>query len=216
MIDTSVLISFLTASAVVILVPGSDVFLLLRLSLARGVAAGLGALSGVHLGNVIQASLMVSGVGLLVARIPFAIFVLKVLGAGYLIYLAIASLRSAYGTEARLRKSEDAAHVAGQPRRRNSSAFAQGLLTNLTNPKVLLFFVAFFPQFIADASNVPLQLLFLSSVFIGLAIIWEVVVVLGAAKVGTAIESVRFSRVMDTVCAVSFTVLAVLILVPSS
>lgn len=217
MIDASVLPAFVATSAVVILVPGSDVFLLLRLSLTRGVPAGMRALAGIHVGNAVQAALMVSGVGLLVSQVPYAILVLKIVGAAYLIYLAVTSLRSAYGAKGAPAESVGAQEddpVGGD--RPAPSAFVQGMLTNVSNPKVLLFFVAFFPQFLGHASNASMQLLTLSVVFIGMAILWEAVIVLGAARIGATINSANFAKVMDTVCAVAFTVLAVLILVPSA
>lgn len=214
MIDSSVLLAFVATSAVVILVPGSDMFLLLRLSLTRGVAAGVQALGGIHLGNAIQAALMISGVGLLVSRIPFAIIALKVIGAAYLLYLAITSWRSVLSKKSEPSVTADGRSDSTKTAERGSSAFGSGLLTNVTNPKVLLFFVAFFPQFLGSASNIPLQLLMLSVVFIALAIVWELIIVLGAAKLGATMTSANFSRVMDTICAIAFTILAVLILVP--
>jgi threonine/homoserine/homoserine lactone efflux protein len=216
MIDLSVLLAFLATSAVVILVPGSDVFLLLRLSLSKGVGAGMKALAGIHLGNAVQATLMISGVGLIISQIPFAIMVLKILGAAYLIYLAAMSLLAV------LRKPKDAQAGTEEPQpkparaAKDPSPFAQGLLTNITNPKVLLFFIAFFPQFLGNASNVSLQLLLLSAVFIGLAIVWEAVIVLAAARLGATMKSPNFSKIMDTICAVAFTGLAALILMPAA
>lgn len=215
MIDIAVLPAFIAASAVVILVPGSDVFLLLRLSLAQGMGAGLRALAGIHLGNLVQAALMVSGIGLLVSRIPAAVLALKIVGAAYLLYLAVVSLRAA------LRKPpssstnpapdpNDDARRADQPIPR---AFRQGFLTNVTNPKVLLFFVAFFPQFLGSATLVPLQLLVLSTVFIVLAIVWELVVVFAAARIGAVMTSPRFLIGMDLVCALAFTALAISLVV---
>lgn len=212
MIDVAVLPAFVAASAVIILVPGSDAFLLLRLSLAHGARAGLRALAGIHLGNVVQAALMVSGVGLLVSKIPLAILVLKVVGAAYLVYLAVQSVRAALKSTTPATGGDAAAPASPGPA---TGAFRQGLLTNVTNPKVLLFFVVFFPQFLGRATQVPLQLLVLSVVFILLAIVWELIVVLAAARIGGMVTSPRFARVMDVVCAAAFAAIAVSILVTS-
>lgn len=83
----------------------------------------------------------------------------------------------------------------------------------MTNPKVLLFFVAFFPQFLGSATLLPLQLLVLSTVFIVLAIAWELVVVLAAARIGGVMTSPRFLIGMDLVCALAFTALAISLVV---
>lgn len=216
MIDFSVLLPFVATSAIVILVPGSDVFLLLRLSLSEGVGAGIRALAGIHLGNAVQATLMISGIGLLVSQIPFAIMALKILGAAYLIFLAIMSLIAVFRKAKEDQPGAEATASGPAPARKKSSPFAHGLLTNVTNPKVLLFFIAFFPQFLGHASNVSLQLLLLSGIFIGLAIIWEAIIVLAAAKLGATMKSKNFTRIMDTICAFAFTGLAVLIVMPAT
>lgn len=216
MIDFSVLLAFMATSAVVILVPGSDVFLLLRLSLNKGVGAGMKALAGIHLGNAIQATLMVSGVGLIISQIPFAIMVLKILGAAYLLYLAVTSLLAVFRKPKGTQPGTDVSTSKPARAVKEPSPFAQGILTNVTNPKVLLFFIAFFPQFLGNASNVPLQLLLLSVVFIGLAIVWEAIIVLAAARLGATMKSPNFSKVMDSVCAVAFTGLAAMILMPAA
>ncbi|MGW4125483.1 LysE family translocator [Nocardia sp. NPDC004711] len=209
MIDPVPLASFAVASLIVILVPGSDVFLLLRVSVSEGVVAGLKALGGIHLGNVIQATMMISGIGLVISRIPGALTALKYLGAAYLLYLAVSSLRAV------LRPSNVMATTEGETNTRvdqRPSPFLQGLLANITNPKVLIFFVAFFPQFLGHASNTAIQLLVLSTIFIALAVVWEGMIVVGAGRLGRMTNSVRFTKVMDVACTTAFTGLAVALL----
>jgi threonine/homoserine/homoserine lactone efflux protein len=193
---------------IIILAPGADVFLLLRVSVSHGVPSGLGALGGIHLGNAIQAALMISGIGLVVSRIPMALTVLEVVGALYLLYLAASSIRA-------VRRGpgptvSEGADKQGPPK--ISSPFLQGLVANLTNPKVLIFFIAFFPQFIGNSTSAPLQLLVLSAVFIGIAVIREGIIVFGAGTMGKTMNSARFTQVMDAICAIAFTFLAVFIL----
>lgn len=208
MIDFVPLAPFAIASLIIILAPGADVFLLLRVSVSHGVSAGLGALGGIHLGNAIQAALMISGIGLAVSRIPMALTVLEVAGALYLLYLAASSIRAV-----RRGPGPTVSESAEEPEpQKISSPFLQGLFANLTNPKVLIFFIAFFPQFIGKSASPPFQLLVLSAVFIGLAVIWEGIIVLGAGKVGKTMNSVRFTQAMDVICAIAFTLLAVFIL----
>ncbi|MFE3003218.1 LysE family translocator [Nocardia sp. NPDC059246] len=210
MIDPVPLVSFAVTSLIIILVPGSDVFLLLRVSVSEGVAAGLRALAGIHLGNVIQAAMMISGIGLIISRVPGALTALKLVGAAYLLYLAVSSLRAVLRPSNGPAETSDEQEAGAQ---RLSSPFLQGLLANVTNPKVLIFFVAFFPQFLGNAGSVSVQLLVLSVIFISLAVIWEGIIVVGAGRLGRMMNSVRFTKVMDAACTTAFTGLAVALLV---
>jgi threonine/homoserine/homoserine lactone efflux protein len=206
MLDFSQLLPFSLASAIIILSPGADSFVLLRISHSRGVKDGMAALWGINLGNTSQALLMISGVGLVVSKIAVAILVLKILGGIYMAYLAIMAARAA------IKPAIPAATSSAEGARvKNGSPFMQGLISNITNPKPLLFYLAFFPLFIGKATNVPVQLAVLSSIFIGMALIWQTVIVYAAVKLSETMKSARFNRIMDVVCAVAFAAIAVLI-----
>jgi threonine/homoserine/homoserine lactone efflux protein len=206
MLDFSQLLPFSLASLILILSPGADSFVLLRISHSRGVKAGMSALWGINLGNTTQALLMISGIGLVVSKSEAAIFVLKILGGLYMAYLAVMATRAALKTTAPV-----AASSAEGARVKNSSPFLQGLISNITNPKPLLFYLAFFPLFIGSADNVPLQLSMLSAIFVGMALIWQTVIVYGAVKLSETMKSARFNRIMDVVCAIAFAAISVLI-----
>lgn len=172
------------------------------------------ALWGINLGNTTQALLMISGVGLVVSKIDAAILVLKVLGGIYMSYLAFMAARAAIrpakqATE--VTSSEPNSLSAEGARVKKSSPFMQGLISNITNPKPLLFYLAFFPLFIGKAVNVPLQLSMLSAIFIGMALIWQTVIVYAAVKLSETMKSARFNRIMDVICAVAFAAIAALI-----
>jgi threonine/homoserine/homoserine lactone efflux protein len=204
MLDFSQLLPFSLASLIIILSPGADSFVLLRISHSRGVKDGMSALWGINLGNTTQALLMISGVGLVVSKIEVAILVLKILGGIYMSYLAIMAAKAAI-------KPAMPAPSAEGARVKNSSPFMQGLISNITNPKPLLFYLAFFPLFIGKASNVPLQLSVLSAIFVGMALIWQTVIVYAAVKLSETMKSARFNRIMDVICAVAFAAIAALI-----
>ena len=97
MLDLTQLLPFTLASLVIILSPGADSFVLLRIAHSRGVKAGMSALWGINVGNTTQALLMISGVGLLVSKNETAILVLKILGAIYMTYLALQAARARRG-----------------------------------------------------------------------------------------------------------------------
>jgi threonine/homoserine/homoserine lactone efflux protein len=204
MLDFSQLLPFSLASLIIILSPGADSFVLLRISHSRGVKDGMSALWGINVGNTTQALLMISGVGLVVSKIEVAILVLKILGGIYMTYLAFMAAKAAIRPTVPTPSAEGA-------RVKNSSPFTQGLISNITNPKPLLFYLAFFPLFIGKASNVPLQLSVLSAIFIGMALIWQTVIVYAAVKLSETMKSARFNRIMDVICAVAFAAIAALI-----
>ena len=206
MLDFTQLLPFSLASLILILSPGADSFVLLRIAHSRGVKAGMAALWGINLGNTTQALLMISGIGLVVSKSETAIFVLKILGGLYLAYLAVMAARAAIKPA-----NPDAAPGAEGARVKSGSPFMQGLVSNVTNPKPLLFYLAFFPLFIGSAGNVPLQLSMLSAIFIGMALIWQSVIVYGAVKLSETMKSARFNRIMDVVCAIAFAAISVLI-----
>ena len=206
MLDFTQLLPFSIASLILILSPGADSFVLLRISHSQGIKAGMSALWGINLGNTAQALLMISGIGLVVSKIDAAIFVLKILGGLYMAYLAVMATRAALKPAA-----PAAAPSAEGARIKSSSPFMQGLISNITNPKPLLFYLAFFPLFIGSADNVPLQLSMLSAIFIGMALIWQTVIVYGAVKLSETMKSARFNRIMDVVCALAFAAISVLI-----
>ena len=216
MLDLSQLLPFTLASLIIILSPGADSFVLLRISHSRGVKAGMAALWGINLGNTTQALLMISGIGLVVSKIAAAILVLKILGGLYMAYLAVMAARAAIWPAA---QPTSPATASGEPnalsaegaRVKTGSPFLQGLISNITNPKPLLFYLAFFPLFIGKASNVPLQLSVLSAIFIGTALIWQTVLVYAAVKLSETLKSSRFNRIMDVVCAVAFAAISMLI-----
>ena len=206
MLDFTQLLPFSLASLILILSPGADSFVLLRIAHFRGVKAGMAALWGINLGNTTQALLMISGIGLIVSKSATAIFALKILGGLYMAFLAVMATRAA------IKPANPAATPSAEGARvKSGSPFMQGLISNVTNPKPLLFYLAFFPLFIGSASNVPLQLSMLSGIFIGMALIWQSVIVYGAVKLSETMKSARFNRIMDVVCAIAFAAIAVLI-----
>lgn len=202
MLDFTTLPAFLLASAVVVLTPGVDAFLLLRTSLRQGTGAGLRALAGIHSGSIAQVALVICGLGALITSNPAVLSTLKWAGAAYLVYLAATIVRGLWLT--RKRSGEELA--GGAPVRR---PYLQGLLSNITNPKMLLFSLAFLPQFVGGATAPTLQLILLGGVFLVVAAIWEVTVVLAAARIADRLRHPRVARSLDMVSAAAFLTISV-------
>jgi threonine/homoserine/homoserine lactone efflux protein len=189
--------AFLIACAVVIVTPGVDAFLLLRTSLRSGTRAGLLALAGIHSAAAVQVGLVISGLGVVLARYPMVLTALRWIGAAYLLYLAVSITRGL------IRRSGGAPEEAMSDR-----PFRQGFLTNITNPKMILFSLAFLPQFIGSGEPAP-QLTMLAVVFLGLAAIWELMIVLAASRVAGRLHRPGVTTALDAVCAAVFLTMSV-------
>ncbi|WP_433235651.1 LysE family translocator [Streptosporangium sp. CA-135522] len=162
------MVTFVLAALVLIMIPGPDQALITRSALVGGRAGGLLTMLGGVLGLTVHATAAAFGLSALLLASTMAFMVLKIVGAVYLLWLGLMTLRSAY----RSRKDETAVFTAQAPTRR-LAYFRQGLLSNALNPKIALFFVTFLPQFLpADASAPWAQALLLSAVFAVLYLGW--------------------------------------------
>ena len=136
------LLAFLGAAALITLSPGPDNLLVLSLGISRGRRAGVAFGLGCELGCLSHTLLAALGVSALIAASPAAFTLLKLVGGGYLVYLGVQALRSS----GRLDTPEAASVQESELR-----LFARGLFANAINPKVVLFFLAFLPQFVDSA-----------------------------------------------------------------
>lgn len=151
---------FIATAVLLIITPGQDTFFILGRSLSGGRGDGIAAALGVSAGTVIHTLLAALGLSALLATSPHAFTVVKFAGAAYLIYIGARALLS----RATGLSGEGPAQVGQNPR--HWASFRQGVLTNLLNPKVALFFLAFLPQFIdANAPNKALAFVALGTVF---------------------------------------------------
>ena len=205
MVDASVLVPFVLSSLVIIMSPGADTFLLLRFAIRSGRPAGFAAMAGILAGLSLVSLLLISGMGLLITQVPYALITVNVAGIAVLLTLAAVSARAGWLL---LRNPlEDPA----AEKRLSGSPFSISLLTNVTNPKVLIFYLAFFPQFLGDANNAVLQLTLLSAVFLLVSTLWLIPLVYAASAARAFFLQPRVAVVMEFVVAGVFLVLAVLL-----
>ena len=170
-IDPTLLGGFIVAAVAIIVSPGPDTIVILRHALTGGRGTGLAAVSGVQLGLLVHTSLAVAGISLLVASSPVLFQGLTVIGAVYLAWLGIQSLRGVGGLEV-----EIGAAPAGAAR-----ACREAALCNILNPKVILWFLALLPNFVnPEAGDVTTQLIALSALLIALNILWQAPMALAA------------------------------------
>src|SRR5687768_12427087 len=131
---------FIATAVILVITPGQDTFFILGRSLASGRAAGIAAALGITAGSIIHTFLAALGLSALLATSPYAFMAVKFAGAAYLIYIGVRAL---------LARGNGLPGETAGPADGHWSAFRQGVLTNLLNPKVALFFLALLPQFIA-------------------------------------------------------------------
>jgi threonine/homoserine/homoserine lactone efflux protein len=180
------LLTFLGVGALVIVTPGPDTALTIRNALLGGRRSAAATALGVAVGQATWTLAASAGIAALIAESRPAFVTLRIVGAAYLIWLGIESLhRALSGSEPRRRKGN------GRPRR----AFRQGLLSNLANPKMAVFFTSLLPQFGSSFwTMLPLGLLFAC-----MTLVWLTAYGAAVAKAGAALLRPRVRRVLDAV-----------------
>jgi len=160
MLDPSVLPTFLLAVFVLAIVPGPDLALIVSHALARGVRAGVWCSVGIAVAGFLQTALVALGLGHLMQHMPAIAETVRLVGAAYLLWIGIGLLiRARHGDE---RASEAWSVIDGET---PYGWVRRGLINNLLNPKALLFFSLFLPQFAtAPTAEVPVQIALLGSI----------------------------------------------------
>lgn len=197
--DTSFL-AFVAISVVVIVTPGPDTALTIRNAISGGRQAGLATALGVSVGQLVWAVATSLGlVALLLASEP--IFrALQLMGAAYLLFLGFQSLCSA------LRSSQSSSakdRVAAFVPLGRGRAFRQGLINDLANPKMAVFFASVLPQFSPPGQGMLSHLVLLGFIFAALTFIWLAFYAWLVAAAGTALRSGGVRRALDGVAGVT-------------
>ena len=185
MISAHLLAVYIAALFVVYAVPGPDMALVLQTSIGRGVRSGLAAAGGLGLARATHVTLSACGVAALLRSAPWLYDVVRYGGAVYLAWVGIQIFRSPVfalpdGTTAGS-TADAAANIESRPLR---AAFVKGLLTNLLNPKALLFCSVLLPQFVRpEAGPVALQMVELGLVLLVIGACFDVMYAIGAARI---------------------------------
>jgi len=167
---------FLSAGVLLNLTPGQDTMFIIGQSLTGGLKSGVAAAFGIAIGTVFHTLAAALGLAAILATSALAFRIVKLLGAAYLVYLGARLLWARAPANPHALASRPAAAGA-------RSALLQGILTNVLNPKVALFFLAFLPQFIEPASSTKtLAFLTLGATFITTGLAWCLVIATGAAR----------------------------------
>lgn len=192
------LAKFLLTVFIIEITPGPNMGYLAALSMARGRGAGLAATAGVAAGLSVHALAAAFGAGALIAASPILYEALRWGGVLFLIWLAYEGWRDAETSPAK-------AHGAEPPR----GLFWRGFVTNVLNPKSVLFFVAVMPRFLdAERGGIFQQLALLGILYVGVATLVHATVVLLAARAGLVISGAR-GRIIRKILSLGLVVIAI-------
>lgn len=203
--DPTVLIPFTLAVVAITLTPGPDMTFFVGRAITHGRAAGLAAMAGAFSGILVHTMLVAFGLSALVVAAPTAFAALKIAGALYLAWLAVQAIR--HGSAFAL--------PGGAPSRASLVAtWASGVAINLLNPKILLFFMTFLPQFVRPGDpEAAAKFITLGLLFMAIALIITLPLVLAADRVASLLRHrPRIARTIDWLFAGIFATFAVQIL----
>ena len=176
---------FLAAGLALNLTPGPDMLYVAARGASEGRAAGIVSAIGIGAGTLLHIALVAAGLAALLAAVPVAYVALRLGGAAYLIHLGVRALRA----------RPDAGRAAELPPAPLGAIFRQGVITNVLNPKVALFFLAFLPQFVDPSRGSPaLQVIALGLLFDVTGTLVNLAVALGSSRVAARLRGASTSR----------------------
>ena len=178
MFGTHDLLLFVVSGLLLNVTPGPDTLYIVGRSSTQGLRAGATAALGIGAGTLVHISAAALGLSALLATSATAFGVVKLVGAVYLVYVGVSLMRSPRGAPS------EAAAAPGFVPVPLRTVFVQGFLTNVLNPKVALFFLAFLPQFVLpDAPDKPLAFLLLGVIFDVNGTLWNLFVAWSTARI---------------------------------
>ena len=187
-VDSVLYATFVVASIGLIIMPGPNVLLIASTAISGGTWRGLQTVAGTSLAMVLQLSLVLLGMGAVVSTAGELFAWLRWLGVAYLTYLGVAHWLRSTGAERDVEPSVSGPH-----------AFWRGFGVSLTNPKTLVFFAAFLPQFVLASSPALPQMLVLAATFVAIAVILDGCYALAAGRISTGLAHARSGRTRDRI-----------------
>jgi threonine/homoserine/homoserine lactone efflux protein len=178
MLPIETLITFTLASIAIVVVPGPTVTVIIANSLRHGAKAGLSNIAGTQLGLAMMLAVLAVGLSAIVSAMAWIFDILRLVGAAYLIWLGIRLWRSSM---AALPPQPETVPLVPGP---GKSFFWEGLLVIWSNPKALLFFGAFIPQFVDPQGPALAQTLLLGLIFMAVATVFDGAYALAAGRAG--------------------------------
>ncbi|MGM0824852.1 MAG: LysE family translocator [Pseudomonadota bacterium] len=198
-------VPFVIAITLLSITPGVDTLLVIRNTARGGLRDGVATSMAICSGLFVHATISAMGISLILLQSAWAFHALKMVGAGYLIWLGVGSLLAARRGQPLPVKGmmTDAAAVPlWQP-------LKEGFLSNVLNPKTVVFYMAFLPQFIAPSDPALVKSLWLAGVHFVIANIWQTGVVLMVGSAGKWLASARFAQTLNAMTGAVLVVLGI-------
>ncbi|KZB90028.1 LysE family translocator [Priestia flexa] len=183
------LLTFLLLSSFVVMSPGVDTALITKRTVSEGQASGYRMALGITTGSLVHTFAAAFGLSAILMQSALAFEIVKYVGAIYLIYLGVSSFMT--------RKKQETEENLKDQIKPGQSAFKQGLLSNVLNPKVAMFFLTFLPQFVTPGSSSIQQLLMMGVIYTFLSISWFFVYVFFINYLRSWLLSAKVQRAMD-------------------
>ena len=202
MLPLETLIAFFTTSVLLAIIPGPDNIFVLTQSIFQGKKSGLIIMLGLCTGLIFHTLAVILGVAVIFQTSIFAFTILKIIGAMYLLYLAWQIFKA--GNQ-KIDTKNNNANIDYK------KLYYRGIIMNITNPKVSIFFLAFLPQFTnPNLGSIPLQMLLLGILFLIAALLGFSLIALYSAKLGKIInKSDKSQKILNKLVSLVFVALAI-------
>lgn len=188
------LAAFLALAALLVITPGPDMALVTKNALVRGRSAAVFTALGINAGILLWTVAAAFGVAAVLRASEPVFAAFRIVGAGYLIYLGLQALGL---FERRGARQHETAAVLEPTRTGGGASFRQGLLSNLFNPKIGVFFTSFLPQFVAPGDSLFAGMLLLGTVFNAMGLLWLLGYALFVSRAGDVLRRPRVKTVLE-------------------
>ena len=207
-LDPTLTTAYILLATALAVAPGPDVLIVVANGMQHRVKGAVASAMGIGCGSVLHALAAALGISAIVAASPTAFELLRYAGAAYLAYLGVQALRSWWNYSNNLDPKQAVVEISAW------SVFRRGLITNVLNPKVVVFYLALLPQFInVELGNVGLQIFLLGCIHNLIGITFLICIGLAAGKASGWLARPSFGKWMDGLAGVFFLGLAVRLLV---
>lgn len=206
-LDPTLTAAYIVLATALAVAPGPDVLFVVANGMRHRVKGAIASALGIGCGSFLHAIAAALGVSAIIAASPIAFDVLRYAGAAYLAYLGLQSLRTYFTYSNNLDVNQAVVEVS------TLSVFRRGLITNILNPKVIIFYLALLPQFInVELGNVGLQIFLLGSIHNVIGMIFLITIGLMAGRASGWLATTNFGKWLDGIAGVFFIGLAIRLL----
>ncbi|MEP5758440.1 MAG: LysE family translocator [Litoreibacter sp.] len=208
MLDPTLTTAYIMLATALAVAPGPDVLFVVANGMQHRAKGAIVSALGIGSGSVLHASAAALGISAIVAASPTAFEILRYAGAAYLAYLGVQALRSWWNYSNNLDANQTVIEISAW------NIFRRGLITNILNPKVVVFYLALLPQFInIELGHVGLQIFLLGCIHTIIGITFLICIGLAAGKASGWLARTSFGKWMDAIAGAFFLGLAVRLLI---